>query len=116
MKKLLSMIIAIAIAITVPGMAFAKNVGTYEAFKDSTSGVSQFTSVPGSAIAAWIQPNGGAIRYKLDGTDPGPQDGFLLTDGKELGLKTPYQVNGFRWTLDSGESGVTVDALFIGKD
>lgn len=79
------------------------------------SGVSSFTMATGT-FEAFVEVQGGTIRYLLDSTSPAGQTGYTADAGDTIRFYTPYQVQGFRCTLDSGSSGATVIITYFGRD
>ncbi|MFH2003083.1 MAG: hypothetical protein ABIK28_25685 [Planctomycetota bacterium] len=98
-------------ALTIPAIGHSAEyllVGPKQVqYKDAVSGVSAI-EVPSGTCEAFIEVEGGAIRYFYDGSDPDGGTGYILSNGDRISMKTPYQCDGFRWTLKAGESGATL--------
>lgn len=66
-------------------------------------------TVPDGARTAWLQADGGAVRYRLDGSDPTTATGLALQDNQPPQvLNAPELINGLRLISESGTVAVEV--------
>jgi hypothetical protein len=113
------LLLLLAAAILLPGVSSAegpyKVLGSGSSYKDSTSGVSVFPTVTGTYQEAFVQVEGGDVRWTVGSSNPTANDGFLIYDGGSLTLTNPYDISGFKWTLNDVETGVTLWYTIYGK-
>lgn len=70
-------------------------------------------AVPAWARTAWIQADGGAVRYRLDGGDPTTSTGLALQDNQPaVVVNAPDLVAGLRFLSESGT--VAVEIAYFG--
>ena len=91
-------------------------LGSTVQYKDTVAGVSSFTlPTTGKVYTAYVTVEGGNIRYFYDKTNPAGQYGHIGIQNSGIECRSLGEADGFRFTLDSTASGVTVTATFFGK-
>lgn len=69
-------------------------------------------TVPAGARTAWLQADGGAVRYRLDGSDPTTTTGLALQDNQPPQVvNAPELLNGVRLISEAGT--VTVEIAYF---
>ena len=84
----------------------------------AVSGTTVYTLTPSSTsvVSAFINVQGGPIRWKGYTTDPTTTNGSLMNDGDYLLLDSRYQVDNFGAILDSTGSGATIYIIYYGPN